>query len=233
MDSSQCPALRVLKFQNGKALWHLGSKEKEGIFQIHSLEFSMECYLRPEVGRQFIHNSSLCSFTHLLSTKYLPNSNLWVEMKSKTDTHCFGQDMSPACTGLTSYNISYHPFNSLWDEVASPIFHGRNQKLASHGFSDLPKVTRRENKELDVTPAWEGSRMESLTLLLLALPWCLPWKEAMSGVFIKEPACRIDERNEERLGFLSPGTLGVIRANLGLLAANRLQQFFQVNWLVL
>lgn len=72
--------------------------------------------------------------------------------------------------------------------AAISTYNGRNQKCVSEGFSYWPKVTQRANEELDVTPAREGSRMESLFLLLLAIPQCLPRKEATRGVFIKEPA---------------------------------------------
>lgn len=78
--------------------------------------------------------------------------------------------MSPTRIGLTSWNIPYHPYKSLRDEADVPIFHGRNQNWGSQVFSHWSKVTQRGNGEPGVTPAWEGSRMESLLLLLLTIP---------------------------------------------------------------
>jgi hypothetical protein len=107
-------------------------------------------------------------------------------MKSETDIHCFTQDMSLVCIGLISSNVPIHPYTSLRDRLS--IYHGRNQKWGSEGLLICPKVSQRTNEELAVTPAREGSRMESLLLLFLAILQCLPGKEAMRGVFIKEQA---------------------------------------------
>lgn len=116
-----------------------------------------------------------------------------------TDPHCLTQDMSAMHMGLTHFlfqdiccvcgthplshsghvcyacgacscNIPNHTSNSLQDEAAVPIFHGRNQKWGLQGFGNWPKVTQRVNEKLDVTPVLEGSGTESLLLLVLAIP---------------------------------------------------------------